>query len=778
MIELDPIKWFSNTPGNEGVLISREDIRTWLRRLAGPTDRMRVETLGRSTEGSPIDAVFIHYDLAGNRLDELRTQRKSVVDALHTGLNPPRWSLPVVLITSGIHATEVGGPQSIPELVYWLVTSDEPVARAAREQVLVIVVPTLNPDGMDLVGRWNDITRGTERTGTPPPLLYHRFAGHDNNRDWLHRNLVETRVVLDGIHAAWMPHVTLDQHQMNAFGPRFVLPPYIDPWEPHIHPSIVAATSALGQAIATDLTLAGREGVATGRYFDAWEPSRAIQHYRGGVRILAEAASANLANTIDIATDLLLKPPLPMQLMPETTCPRPWRGGAWTLRNIVEYHRDAATSLLRHVSTDPDRWPALQREALSITGERHVVFDIPPCRPAIDLAANQRLCEILDGAGVARRADGDGDGVATWSSHQPLGPLLDALLLPKPYPPQSGSSAYDVTTHFLPMLLGATVHARSETATVLPTSQTNATGEFILIDARCHRAPDVVEHLLRHGDTCAHRATHRTMMGHVLVEPGTWIVPRVHLPDHLRALATGSIDTVPPDAVSVSRRDIVVLDSGEQSSADFGWTRWWLHERSIPFLEVNATCSPDLATMAESLTVIVPDSGHDEAGRDLSSSILDLISAGAHVIAFGAAGRRLATAASSSVSLADVGVSNGWHAPGALLRTRMIPGHPVALGLDRVVPVMFQRDGAFEVVSGATDARVLARFASGDLVASGWMSHPDRLSGKPAIVEVRLGRGTLTAFAFRPLFRGQTIVSSPLVHNLIYATGEPDTCLP
>src|SRR5690606_4279971 len=113
---------------------------------------------------------------------------------------PVDWHKPIVLITSGIHATEVGGPQSIPGLIHWLVFDESSEVRAMRERLLTIIVPTLNPDGMDMVQRWHDATAGTRGAGSPPPLLYHRHAGHDNNRDWIYRNLPETRAVLDAIH--------------------------------------------------------------------------------------------------------------------------------------------------------------------------------------------------------------------------------------------------------------------------------------------------------------------------------------------------------------------------------------------------------------------------------------------------------------------------------------------------------------------------------------------------------------------------------------------------
>src|SRR5699024_7387495 len=153
-------------------------------------------------------------------------------------------------ITAGIHATEVGGVQMMPGFIRDLATTSK--YHEFLEHVILLVIPTLNPDGMQLVHDWYRQTLGTKSEGTNPPALYHRSAGHDNNRDWYQRHLQETRVVLDQVHRVWYPHVVVDLHQMGQKSPRYVVPPYIDPAEIHVHPMVYPLAAELGSRIAAD----------------------------------------------------------------------------------------------------------------------------------------------------------------------------------------------------------------------------------------------------------------------------------------------------------------------------------------------------------------------------------------------------------------------------------------------------------------------------------------------------------------------------------------------
>ena len=185
-----------------------------------------------------------------------------------------------------------------------------------------------------------------------------------------------------------------------------------------------------------------------------------------------------------------------------------------------------------------------------------------------------------------------------------------------------------------------------------------------------------------------------------------------------------------------------------------------------------------LLDVARSTTVVIAEPETTSIGADEIDAIGRLVEAGADVITFGAAGRALATGISSAVTSTGFPAGGSMQAPGALVRLQLEPGQPIGLGLDRAIPAMFQRDGVFSVGGASSGVTVLARYAAHDTLVSGWMSDTSPLRNAPAIVRLGLGAGNLYAFAFRPLFRGQTLVTSPLVHNLLYRTMESEPCPP
>ena len=778
MQHLRPDTWFTPTPGSPGMIHGRRQIRRWYQDLANTVRTLRVKTLGTTTEGRPLDALFIADDMDDDSFERIATQRAhSIDDLIHRSptVDDRSGGRPVVLITAGVHATEIGGPQCMPELIYWLATSDDHVATSIRQNLIAIVVPTLNPDGMDLVERWNHTTLGTDQQGTLPPLLYHRFAGHDNNRDWIYRNLAETRVVMDEIHRRWLPHVTLDQHQMNKFGPRFALPPYADPWDPSVPGCIIAASNALGQTIASDLTLLGFTGVQTGRYFDAWEPSRAIQHYRGGIRILTEAASANLAHPIQISEEQLRATPMPIADRPSSGHPLPWQPGTWTLREIMDYQLAATKSMLKTVANEPGRWLDVQRQALSGGNWSPIRYSIPIGMRHGDRGANWRLGQMLAHADTATINSAGCHAEGTGA----LGPLATSLLQPTAYPADAGLEPYDLTTHHLPLMMGARVeavppHSDQEHAFDDPGIQQ---GAYVTIDSRSHLAPRFIESALQR-ERPVWRTSTKHMVEGQLVDAGSWVIESdaIDLDMEESHVTAKVVASLPSGADLIHRRDIVLVNVNDEPSADLGWTRWWLHHQTIPFLETRPEHLTRLTPEPRDTVILLPESGAESLENGVVSSMKEWLAAGGSIIAFGKTARMMTPSLSQGVSTLDGQSHSDIKAPGALLRLVPDRRHPAGMGLDRAIPAMYSKDGAFSIEQGSS-ATAVASFARRDTVVSGWMAGSEQVGGEAGIIQCRLGKGTLWAFSFRPLFRGQMLVTAPLVHNLLYQPEAKDSAV-
>ena len=267
--------------------------------LGRASPRVVVRTLGTTTLGRPSIAAFIGGSATIADLSRYQALQRRLADPrlLAAGELPRTLAdgKVVVLVTSSIHSTEVGGILSPLVLAQRLVGGDDAEAALIRRNALTILVPSLNPDGVDIVGGWYKSSLGTPWEGTGPPVLYHHYTGHDNNRDWYAFTQAETRLVVDSLNGVWHPQVANDIHQQGSAGTRIFIPPYMDPIEPNIDPILMAGVAQMGKAMTWRLTAQGFPGIANNTSYDAWTPARAYQHYHGAIRILTETASAALA---------------------------------------------------------------------------------------------------------------------------------------------------------------------------------------------------------------------------------------------------------------------------------------------------------------------------------------------------------------------------------------------------------------------------------------------------------------------------------------------------
>src|SRR5256886_11703668 len=300
------------------------------------------------------------------RLEEYKNIQRQLADPRTLGANPDRKAeelirrgKTIVLSTCGIHSTEVGSYLSGMLIAHRLASSDEPEVQEILRNAIILLVPSLNPDGVDIVKNWYDRTLGSAYEGTGPPELYHKYTGHDDNRDWYAFTQVETQITVDKILNVWHPQIVHDIHQQGAFGSRLFLPPYMQPVEPNVPKQIVEGYTELGNYLAKEMRATGYKGITTDSTYDAWSPSRAYSHYHGGVRILQETASCRLATPITIKFQQLQSREGYDPKKESANFGPLWDGGEWHIRDITNTMTTVAFFLLKHAAQNREHW--LQR---------------------------------------------------------------------------------------------------------------------------------------------------------------------------------------------------------------------------------------------------------------------------------------------------------------------------------------------------------------------------------------------------------------------------------
>ena len=389
--------------GADRQLADWPQITGYFARLAAASPAVRVDTLGPTTQGRPLIVAVISTPENMRRLETIRRQQARLADP--RGLAPAEAARlvaeqpAVVVIQCNIHSTEIASSQMAMELAHRLATNDT-LQRALRD-VIVLLIPSANPDGEQMVTEWYRKGVGTAHEGGPMPWLYHQYVGHDNNRDWYMITQAETRLITDLLYRRWFPTVFYDVHQQGSYGMRLTVPPLVDPIDPNVDPLIVRGINHIGAEMSIALEAAGKRGVGDGVTYDLWwhGGARSTPTRHNTVGMLTEAASARIASPLTIDSSELRGHP---RGLPEyerrVNFPSPWWGGVWRLRDIMDYELIAAEALVKMLGQQRALYVgnhlALGRKAIAL-GERGGPYAYVIPAGQRDPAAADRLVEVL-----------------------------------------------------------------------------------------------------------------------------------------------------------------------------------------------------------------------------------------------------------------------------------------------------------------------------------------------------------------------------------------------
>ena len=369
-----PEAFFGFQLGSDLKIARWDHIVDYFRLLEEQSDKIQVIDMGLSTEGHPFLFVIISSpeNLANlARLREVNAQIKDPRGISEETINSLTGEGKAIILQSmGLHATEIGSTQMVSELAYDQITRNDDEASRILDNVISLMVPCFNPDGQIMVTDWYNRYIGTEYEGSTPPWLYHKYAGHDNNRDAFMFNLVESQYMAQIMYQDWHPHAYQDHHEMGSYGARLWICPYSEPLHPHGDPLVWREISWYGAHMAYKLEEAGKTGVLNASLFPAW--SHLGFHWMGNYHniasMLTESAHAKLATPMYIHKSQLKGEDDRKQLLdesgstlrafphykPQTNFPHPWEGGWWSVRDIVEQQKIAAWGLLDMAARNKD----------------------------------------------------------------------------------------------------------------------------------------------------------------------------------------------------------------------------------------------------------------------------------------------------------------------------------------------------------------------------------------------------------------------------------------
>jgi len=783
-----PESHFGFKMGTDSKLAEWPKVVSYFQALEKSSDRIRVREIGKTALGRPLIAATIAAPATLKALDRYLAEQQRLADPRKTTPEEAARFIAngkaVVMITCSIHSTEVASTLTAVEFAWRMVADDGPKdkvfgaakTKAILDNTIVILVPSLNPDGVDIVGDWYRKTLGTPYEGSNPPELYHKYVGHDNNRDWYIFSQPETRAVVSQLHNVWHPQIVYDVHQQGADASRMFVPPWLDPVDPNVDPILAQMCNWFGSGMAADLTAAGKTGVAINAIYDFWSPARHYQAYHGGMRLLSESASVRIASPITIAPERITPNALGYNPRERSwNYLEPWLGGEWKLRDIVDYQLIAFESVLYQAAV---RREDLLRNFYEV-GRRQAARSAPYAFVVSsrqhDPGSTRKLLETLafGQVDIEKAKDAFKAGGKTYPAGsyvirmaQPYSGFAKTLLERQKYPDLRmypggpPKRPYDVTAQTLPLLMGVDVDT------------VDATFEANTVRETAFGQPQRQQGLHSGGD-----------IDSWLVANSAW----KKKDEVWRNLVTGdfSLGFKPTGATmeKVSQPRIALYKSWV-AAMDEGWTRWLLEQFGFAYTNVTDQDIQAGNLKAKFDVLVFPDqqsatmaNGHRAGamppeyvgglGAKGAAAIRQFVEAGGNLIFFNHASDYASDVLKIGPKNTLKEVSNReFYSPGSLLNVKLDPKSPLALGLPSDIAIWSEGSPAW---AASSDAAPVARYVDRQVLASGWLLGESYLVGKSALLDVPVGQGHAFLFGMRPQYRAQSYQAFKLFFNaLVY----------
>ena len=778
-------------PGDDRTIADWKQISDYFTRLDAASDRVQVQTIGRSTLGRTMFVTFISAPENIRNLEKYKTIQSKLADPRKVANDEERDQLiregkTVVVISCSIHSTEIVASQMSMQLAYNLASGNDEDTLSILHNTILILVPSPNPDGVDIVANWYRKTLATPQEGSSPPELYHYYAGHDDNRDWFMLNLKETKVITRLLWKEWFPQIVYDVHQQGSNGSRFFVPPFYDPPNPHIDPLLLRQVGLIGHKMAADVTAAGFKGILTNALYDTWWHGgfRTAPYFHNSVGILTEAASARLMSPSDVKPDQLTRSStrgMRSAMEATTNFPNPWPGGAWHPRDIMQMEliaSHAALSLAANYRTDYLRnfYKLGKANTAAVESGRAVAYVIPAGQGRDENVAKlvgalveqgvevYRLDREMHAMGgeqtIARRAPGEtypkfivhtraNSEVPAGSyivfANQPYQKNVLALFEPQVYPDRVTATGeaerpYDVAGWTLPMQMGL------ESWAIFSIQET--------------------ENQRRLGAIKSENDVRRDL-----------------------GLPLSTTDKSPIANPIKPGVRIGIYQNSRAGNMDEGWTRYVFDTFNVPFESAGEAAINQASPSARFDVMILPseqtrpaaDTEADEsAARGINAqgyaNLAQFVQDGGTLICFdGSCGAVIRQMKLPLKNVLDGLRSSDFYCPGSVLRLEVDTSSPIARGMYKDTDAYFINSSAFEITRPAKDNEVyvIARYAKDNLLRSGWLRGEDKLKDGIALAVYPMGKGRIVLFGFRPQHRGQTWGTFPFMWNAVNLAARP-----
>jgi len=823
-------------PGADYHLTRYTESLAYFQKLAAASDRIRLEGVGKTSEGQDWYIAIISSSENLKDLDRYRdiARRIALVQDLNdeSARKLAREGKAIVHVDGGLHSTECAGAEHTIQLAYDLLSgADDPQIRSILDNVILVLWFSLNPDGQNMVADWYRRNLGSEFEVSPMPWLYQKYVGHDNNRDGYMNNMIESQAVTRVSVERWFPMVYYNHHQTAPFPTRIWIPPFAEPISSNVHPLMWRWTNVFGTAMASYLDQHGMPGSVHRTGFDDWYPGfiDGVNNYRNTISFLTETALYRYATPRFYTVQDF--PKEYQELRQEVFYSSPWKGGWWRLGDAVRYMVGASMSVLDTAAKYREeiiynRYQAGRDVIRRFAKEPPFAFVVPAQQRDPQTAAVMVEKLRVNGVRVHQATqpvlvNGRECPAGSWVilMDQPFALLAKELMEVQKYPDLRVSPGgepdlpYDVAGWTLPFQMGVEVlslsappdqgfrsRLRPLDKITPPAAAITGSGATFAFDRQTSQSFRAVNRILKAGGNISF-ARKELAAGKMRLVPGAVVatgIPQQQIQSlstelSLPVQALNSVSE-PLTAVKAPR---IGLYSSWVASIDEGWTRWLLEQFEFSYKDVrNAEIQSghlrdgyDVLIFAEAGTATIMD-GHAVGtlpaeytggiGETGLIRLREFVRDGGTLVMLGNASLFAIERFNLPVKNALAGLkSTEFFCAGSILRTEVKDaGHPLTYGLPPDPAVFFARNAAFETERDFKGSVLLTFPKDDNPLMSGYLLHPEKIQGKIAALDAAYGRGHIILTGFRPQWRGQTHLMFKLLFNSLYYFGQVADAVP
>ncbi len=827
--------------GAPGKLTYYQDIHNYMKSLAKASPCVQVFPIGKTSEGREMIVVAVaseetiknlqkYKDIMAKLADPRVVKTEEEAEALISQAKPIYW------LTGNLHSSESGAAECSMELAYRLATDDNPIIKKIRDNMIILISPSVEPDGHDKHTDWfykynKDVTDYRKISRVP---YWGKYTFHDNNRDMISISQPETRNEAHTFYE-WHPVVVQDNHESIPF--LYVMSgtgPYNDTY----HPSVTSEWNMISWWEVTRMTSYGMPGVWTHGFWDGWAPNYlfSIANNHNALGRFYEIFGNAIGNTMERdLSESRFTPKEKTWFMPIP----PYKKVTWSMRNNNNYQQTADLLAFYLVANNKEFflrnfWKRGKEAYEKGMNEAPYAYIIPaeqkdPLDTAylINILLRQRIEVHQSTAPIEVKEGKFSKGSYIVRMDQPYRNLVCNLLGIQKYP-ENAPRSYDDTGWTLGLHMGVKTvkiedKAIYETSAIPVTKPVEAKGEvsgekaagaYIINNGTVNNLlPARI--MLKEFNALAAEAPFE--IGEQSFDAGSMIIPVEGASDKLhkamQSIATTfglevmSCEKVPD--VKTHELDIprIAIFHTWRSAQDDGWVRLAFDQLGIPYAMIHKDHLRK-GNLKEKYDVIVFSNARGRKGADIVNGI-DPEHRGPLAFVKSKEFKHLGTPDSCEDFTGGMGIegvtnlqefaqqggllimlhnpvrvavdyglvrdinilntSSKFYNPGSLLKGEIVnEKHPIIYGYDKEMPIYRNPSGPLLTIDKEKEKFVVLRYIKeGDVCLSGIVKNDKEIKGKPAIIDMPVGKGHIVMFTFNPFWRDLSHGNYMFVFNAI-----------